>query len=51
MRKIALFFVLFFAVHFSYSQSSDPNLGIIPAPQSVSLKSGQFTFSGEAAIM
>lgn len=51
MKKILLFLILVSYVRFSYSQSSDPDLGIIPAPQSVRISGGQFTFSKESAIM
>lgn len=51
MKNILFFLTLVCSVQFSYSQSSDPGLGIIPAPQSVSISGGQFTFSKEAAIM
>ena len=51
MRKIVLSLILLATVPSVYSQSPDPNLGIIPAPQSVRITGGQFTFSREAAIM
>lgn len=51
MRKIVLSLILLATALFVYSQTSDPNLGIIPAPQSVKITGGQFTFSRDAAIM
>lgn len=48
-----IFFVLFLTFFlFSVSaQTTDPNLGIIPAPKSITLKNGFFTISEKTAII
>ncbi len=48
-----LFFVaaFFLLSSISIAQTSDPNLGIIPAPLSVKITNGQFVLSGETAIL
>lgn len=51
MIKIFSVVVLACTFQFAYAQFRDPNLGIIPAPQSVNSTAGQFTFSRDAAIV
>jgi hexosaminidase len=46
-----LFFGFFFYCIISTAQSLDQNLGIIPAPKSLQLMSGQFVFSSESGII
>lgn len=48
-KKLFLIPFILFALPV-FSQSFDPNLGIIPAPKSIQLQEGQFIFSREYAI-
>lgn len=51
MQKICLPGIFFFCVVFNLqAQSGDPNLGIIPAPKSVVLRSGQFQINDATVI-
>jgi hexosaminidase len=52
MKKApALFLALLSLSLFSFAQSNDPNLGIIPAPKSVQINQGHFKFSNESGIL
>ncbi|HXI00240.1 MAG TPA: family 20 glycosylhydrolase [Sphingobacteriaceae bacterium] len=51
MRNLFSLLFLFCTINSVYSQSGNPNLGVIPAPNSIYVTGGQFTFSKEAGIL
>lgn len=49
-KQLLLFFVCFFSASIAMSQTTDPNLGIIPAPKSINKTAGQFAVNQKSVI-